>query len=446
MLRLFIPSSRITRLAKPCLAALLSVFICVVNGAWSQSPSGRGASAPPPKISFLVTIPQSGAARALAEWFHAETGAVVELTTIHYSKLLERILEDNTASQPRADIYISWYVDLGKLVEQAAVADLTDFIAANSAALKPEDFIPTIYDAYTLYKGRRWGLPFDGDTHVLFYRKSLLAKYNLNPPQTWADYLRIAKTITQKEQQYGIYGSAIMAHPTPVMVVSCFMNRLGSFGGRLMDDYRNPLLDTPEAYAALTAMVEHSAYALPTTTETDFAVARDAFLTGQVAMVEQWTDIGIMAEDVTQSLIRGDWGVVQMPRGSGLNARHAPALNAGYILALSSKAPNPDLAKKFLLFASRPDIGLKLNLINGGIDPIRKSILDSKAFKQFAPMLSRVEQSVVHHATPWPVVPKMPSLLDALAKHLVDALEHRIEPKAALKRAHQEWDRLLNSE
>ena len=137
------------------------------------------------KISLLADVSHTGAAKALAKWFHDDTGAVVEVTTIHYSKILETIYQDNTSPAPKVDVYMPWYVTLGKLVELGALTDLTDFIESNHDILQPEDFIPTVYNTYTRYAGRRWGVPFDGDAHVLFYRKSLFRKYHLEPPETW---------------------------------------------------------------------------------------------------------------------------------------------------------------------------------------------------------------------------------------------------------------------
>ncbi len=62
---------------------------------------------------------------------------------------------------------------LGKTLE-----DISD------SALQPDDFIPILYNPYTLYNGKRWAILYDGDTHVLFYRKSLLKKHNLAPLET----------------------------------------------------------------------------------------------------------------------------------------------------------------------------------------------------------------------------------------------------------------------
>ena len=134
-----------------------------------------------------------------------------------------------------------WYVDLGAMVENHALIDLTEFISENQKIIQPDDFISSIYDAYTLYKGKRWAIPYDsGDTHVLFYRKSLLQKYKLNPPKTWDDYLNVAKIITENEKSKGIYGTAIMAPRATMITISAFMNRLASFGGKMMDNTGKP--------------------------------------------------------------------------------------------------------------------------------------------------------------------------------------------------------------
>jgi multiple sugar transport system substrate-binding protein len=292
------------------------------------------------KIKVLVTIPHSKAALAIADWFNQETKAVVQVTEISYGKTLKTTLEDIQSPSPQYDVFIIWYPELGDLVKNNALVDLTNWIDYNKETLQPDDFIPSIYDSYTLQEKKRWAIPFDGDTHILFYRKSLLEKHKLNPPETWDEFSNVSRIITEKEKANGIYGSAIMAYKVPVLILSSFLNRVGGYGGQLLTADGNPSLDTKEVYNALTAFIEHTAYALPSPLETNFEVSRDAFLSGRVAMVEQWTDIGVMAEDNSESTIRGDWGAIQMPKGTGDKARHAPALNAGYALAVSSKAPN----------------------------------------------------------------------------------------------------------
>lgn len=423
----------------------------VVGCGAGPAPATDSSAAPAPeavdltgqKITYVAITPHIQAAKALADWFKEETGAVVQIAEVPYTEVAGQTLEDIASSAPQYDVITIWYPTLGELVEAGALADLTQFISENEASIQPDDFITSIYDPYTLYDGKRWGIPFDGDTHVLFYRKSLLEKHNLTPPETWDDYLQVAKTITEKEGANGIYGSAIMANSAPILIGSSFLNRLGGYGGQLFDNEGRPAINSPEAVAALTAMVEEAEYALPTPLETDFDVARDAFLTGKVAMVEQWTDIGVMAEDVSQSTIQGDWGVVQMPMGSGDKAQHAPALNAGFSLGLSSKAPNPEAAREFLLFVTRPDIAVRLSTINGGVDPTRVSVLTSDEYREFAPEVSAAAQAALEGATAWPTNPETGQLMDALIVNLVAALEGGKSPQQALDDAQAQWEGII---
>lgn len=395
------------------------------------------------KVVVLTNPPHVRSAEALAEWFHEETGAVVQNVVVNYEEMLDYTLKDVASAAPQLDVIMLWYAELGRLVEQGALIDLTDFIEKNREVLRPEDFIPSLYDPYTLCQGKRWAVPFDGDTHVLFYRKSLLEKHNLSPPETWDDYLNVARTITEKERNNGIYGTAIMAFHAPMIILSGYVNRLGSYGGRLLDEDGHPVVNSPEAIEALSAMVEHAKYALPTPLETDFDVSRDAFLSGRVAMVEQWTDVGVMAQDPTQSLIRDDWGVVQIPRANTPKGRHIPALNSGFSLAVSARAPNPRAAHAFLLFASRPDIALRLNLINGGIDPTRISTLKSQEYRNFTPKVSEAVQAALEGATAWPTVSQTPELLNELTGNVVMALEGRKSPRQALDDTQARWLEIL---
>ncbi len=396
------------------------------------------------KVTVLVTHPQLGAAEAIAKWFNQATGAVVRNVVVNYTDQLDYILKDVSSTNSQLDLFMLWYVDLGKLVESRALFDVTDFIQQNASLIQPNDFISSLYKPYTLYNGRRWALPFDGDTHVLFYRISLLNKYNLKPPKTWDEYLHVAKTITENEKKSGIYGTAIMGVPVPIIVLSSFMNRLGCYGGVLLDSTGKPVVNSVEAVTALSEMVKHGQQALPTPLETNFEVSRDAFLSGKVAMVEQWTDIGIMAEDIRQSVIQGDWGVIQMPMGKGVGASSIPALNAGYSIGISTKTDDLEAAKAYLLFISRPSITLKLNLINGGVDPTRVSVLKSPDYQSYSPKVSMAAQSALNGATAWPTIPQAPQLLEILTQNVIAAMEGQISARQALDDTQKKWEDILD--
>ncbi|WP_394831163.1 sugar ABC transporter substrate-binding protein [Pendulispora rubella] len=396
------------------------------------------------RLVFLTITPHARSAEAAVKAFEKETGNVFQVKVVNYEEVGATIQKDHASNAPQIDVFALFYNDLVPLVSQGAAMDLTDFIEQNKAIIKPDDFIPGLFDVYSSYKGRRWALPIDADTHVLFYRKSLLAKHRLTPPDTWDDYLNVARTITERESSKGIYGAAIMASPAPILIVSSFMNRLAAFGGELLDREGHPTVNSPEAVAALEAMMEHARYALPTPLETDFDVSRSAFLSGRVAMVEQWTDIGVMAEDGSQSTIQGDWGVVPMPKGRGPKARRASALNGGFSVAVSSKSKEPELARAFVRFITRPDTLLTLNLMQGGLDPARLSVLRSPEFKKFAPEVSAIEQiSLTQPMVAWPSLPQTRTLMDALSEKLVKAMEHHMTARQALDAVQAQWTQAL---
>ncbi|MGE0082795.1 MAG: ABC transporter substrate-binding protein [Desulfococcaceae bacterium] len=395
------------------------------------------------KVTVMTNHPHLRAADFAAEWFHEESGAIVRNIVVDYTEMLSYAIKDAYSDDPQLDVIMFWYVDVGCLAEKGVLRDLTGFIEKNRQILQPADFIFSLYDPYTLYKGKRWALPYDGDSHVLFYRKSLLQKYGFSPPETWDEFSVIARTVTEKERNNGIYGTAIMAQPAAMILVSSFVNRLGGFGGRMLDENSRPVINSDEAVAALSAMLEQSAYALPTPMETDWEVARDAFLSGKIAMADQWTDIGIMAEDPEQSVIRGDWGAVQMPKGSGEKARHSPALNSGFSLGVSAKAKDPEAAQAYLLFISRPDITMRLNLVNGGIDPVRISVLNSNEYKKFNPELSVAVRASLKSATAWPCIPQTHELLDILTLNIRLTLEGRKSPREALDDTQKQWTEII---
>jgi hypothetical protein len=83
-------------------------------------------------------------------------------------------------------------------------------------------------------------LPYDGDSHVLFYNTSILERNHVPVPNTWDDYLQGVKTISQAESKNGVYGAIIMGAAVPVIVGSLFANRFAGFGGNFLKSDGSP--------------------------------------------------------------------------------------------------------------------------------------------------------------------------------------------------------------
>jgi multiple sugar transport system substrate-binding protein len=394
-------------------------------------------------IKFLTIQPHNVAAQNLQKWFEEETGAKVELIVVPYDNVIEKAVLDVTSGANEVDVVEYWYPGLGTLVENNVLENLDQWYKDNADWLKADDFFPTYFDAFTLEKGSRWGIPYDGDMHLLWYYKDLFAKYNLKPPATWDEYLSSCKTITEGEKG-AAYGCAIMGKKIPLIIIGSYLNRLGSFGGAFFDDAGKPTINSPEAIAALQAMLDESKYALPSPSAVAFDEALGGWFTGKVGMVEFWTDMPGMTDDPKASKIVGKWGVVPLPKGPGDKGKVVAPVNAGFGMGVSTGSKNKDLAFAFLKYVADPKTALRYNTVVGGIDPVRKSTLTNPDFVKFAsPEVVDAITKAHANAVVWPHSALWFKLQEPLSDNLSLALSGQKDAKQALDDTQKAWEEIL---
>lgn len=393
-------------------------------------------------LNVLFPQTHAGASEQLKAGFESvNPGITVTTTLIPYDEVQAAATLDVQSGAGNYDVLDMWYVSLGALVEDGIIQPLDDLM--ENPEVNAPDFISSIFDAYSLVDGSRYGLPFDGDTHVLFYNKEILDRNGIQPPSTWAEYADAVRKITEAEAANGVYGAALMAQQAPIIIASTYANRLAGFGGGFLDDSGAPTLDTPEAISAAQAMLEVAEYSLPTPSETAFDEALAAFLGGNVGFMEFWTDLGVFAENPEQSEIVGKWGVVELPVGGSATSSLA-ALNAGFAMAVSTATKCPELAKDFVVYATSQPVNLELITTTGsGIDPSRQSTLMAPEYIEFAPQVQAVAQNSLDGALTWPTVPEAPQLMQALADELANMIIGRTSPEEAMKSVNERWISIL---
>src|SRR6266540_878738 len=352
-----------------------------------------------PTLSFLSIQPHERAARQLASDFQVATGAFVRVTIVPYDQIRSKAIVDVQSGAAKYDVFDYWYTTVGELAHQGVLSDLTELIAA-SPDIEADDFISSIYDPYTLVDGKRYG-------------------------------------------SSGVYGAVLPAQAAPIIIGSAFANRLAGYGGHFLDGDGRPALDS-RAVAAANSMHELAAFT-PSPVKIAFEAAVAMFLEGKAAMMEFWTDLGVNAEDPKQSKVRGRWGVTSLPVGSP-NSKRVAALNAGFALGVSRASRNQDLATRFVKFATSKATNLELITTTGsGIDPTRRSTLNSPRYSGFAPMVQRAARSALsgNGAIPWPTSDKSPELMEKLSDELSLMLHDRKTPVAAITDTQSAWQRIL---
>jgi multiple sugar transport system substrate-binding protein len=403
----------------------------------------RGGDGTTRTISFLSIQPHERAARQLAGDFKIATGTDVRVTIVPYDQIRAKAIVDVQSGAAEYDVFDYWYTTVGELAHQDVLEDLTDFIE-QSQDIDAADFIASIYDPYTLVDGRRWGLPFDGDSHVLFYNRELLWAAGFDgPPRTWDAYVRMAARITDDHPEGGVHGAVLPAQAAPIIIGSAFANRLAGFGGRFLDNGK-PALDE-RAVAAAASMLAVARYT-PDPAKIAFDAALELFLSGKVAMMEFWTDLGVYAEDPRQSKVAGKWGVAPLPVG-GANSKPVAALNAGFALGVSRASGEKELAKQFVKFATSKQVNLELITTGGsGIDPTRRSTLTAPQYSRFAPQVQKAARLALNGngAISWPTSDKSPELMEKLSDQLSLMLQGRKRPETAVSDAQAAWEQVLS--
>lgn len=408
----------------------------------SLSPLLRSGAFAGQELNLTIIQPHAIAGEVLKKLFLEQAGVTLNFTVIPYDQVHAQATLDVQSGANHYDVHDYWYTSIGALVDDKVVVDVTDLIERDKDRVQPGDFIKSIYDAYTLVNGRRWGLPYDGDSHVLFYNTEILHRHGLEAPVTWDAYYDAVKAITEREKGNGIYGTALLGFKVPVIIVSSYANRLAGFGGKFLKDGQPDLL-SEESIAATQELLRVAPYALPTPSETAFDQALPAFLSGKVAFLEFWTDLGVRSQDPKDSKIVDKWDVTQLPVG-GKNKTPVAALDAGFGWAISAGSKKKDLAWEFVRWATSTQIGVKLlTTYNSGIDPTRNSTLNAPEYKSFAPKVQRAAAAAFGSALVWPTVPQAPKLLEALTEQLALILARETKPKAGLEAAQRAWERLL---
>lgn len=383
-------------------SGLVALALTAVGCSQTSQASNNSGSFDEQELNVLMISSHEGASEWLSEEFEKKTGAKVNATIVPYDEIGATLALDQQSGANQYDVAAPWYVSIGDLAADGSIQDLTDWIQED--VTDADDFIPSIYDPYTLVDGKRYGLPFDGDTHVLFYNKEILKRNGFDtPPATWDEYIEQARTITEKEGDKGVYGSAVFGQKSPLILGSSYANRLAGFGGEFFDAEGKPSVNTPEAVAAAENLVESAKWAFPTAAETDFGVGNGAWFDGKVGFIENWTDLGVGSEVNDDSKMAGKWGVVTLPVG-GENKEPRASLVSGFTWVLAGNTEKEELGKEFIKWASSSEVNEALLTSEPptGIDPNRRSSLESESYGEAYPELQKVNRATLAGTLAWP--------------------------------------------
>jgi multiple sugar transport system substrate-binding protein len=254
--------------------------------------------------------------------FQEMTGARVNVITVPFSDLYQRVLTDMATGTNSFDAFVfapQWMVDY---VTPGFLEDLTERVQGDES-LQWEDVASFFRDFSSTYQGRVYTIPLDGDFQMVYYRSDLLEAEGLEPPNTWEDYLAIAETFHGQDLNddgEGDYGSCIskkrnaQAYWMIWSVAGGFLQTQGTSQGAFFDrETLEPLVDNEAFARALDIYQQTTEFGPPDELNLDVGDTRSLFVSGRCALSIDWGDIGALAVDPQQSVVQDKVGAVILP-------------------------------------------------------------------------------------------------------------------------------------
>ncbi|HEX9362424.1 MAG TPA: extracellular solute-binding protein [Candidatus Dormibacteraeota bacterium] len=369
------------------LVMLVGAALVAACGGGSNTSSGQKFSGVRIRVVTFTGPQIAEPLQRRAPDFSRATGARVEIITVPFSDLYQKILTDFATKTNSYDAMVFDPQWMGDYVPPGYLEDLTNRVQ-NDSSLQWNDIAPFFRDFSATFKGRVYTVPLDGDFQMVYYRSDLLQKDGLKPPETWQDYIDIAKRYQGKDLNGDgrpDYGSCLAMKRSAqsywawISVAAAFLQSQGTKQGAFFNTSNmQPLINNPAAAAALDIYKQLSRIGPPDQLNNDVGDSRGLFVSGRCALSLDWGDIGTLAIDKSQSKVVDKTGAVILPgsrqvldRSTGQLAdcnstlcpyavngvNHAPfAAFGGWSGAINkaSSAKVKDAAFAFLSFMSAP--------------------------------------------------------------------------------------------
>ena len=346
------------------------------------------------------------------------------------------------AADQRHQLYVQW-LNAGASdpdILQLDVIWTPEFAAAGwILPLNPfhpdsESFFPATVEANT-WADTLYALPWFVDVGMLYWRTDLFEA----PPQSFEDLSRMA---LRARDEAGLPFGFVWQGARYEGLVTVFLEHLGGFGGRIMDERGNIVVDSEPAVRALEYMRDaiYGAGFVPEAALTwQEEQTRFAFQNGQAAFMRNWPYAYPLMEDTTASRVAGKFAVAPMPAAP---SGSPTAALGGAQLAINANCDHPEAAYRVIEYLTRPEQMLERAQVVGQY-PTRPALYDDPRFEAALPVPAERARGIVETATPRPVTPVYTQLSGILQIRLHRALTRQQTPRDALEAAAREMRGLL---
>ncbi len=292
------------------------------------------------------------------------------------------------------------------------------------------EFFPATITANT-WAGKLYALPWFADVGLLYRRTDLVP----NEPKTLEEMVQAARVAMSRRggPRYGIVWQGARYEG----LITGFVEYLGAFGGRIIDDKGEVVVNRPEAVRALEFMRDelYETHVAPLDVLTwHEEEARFAFQNGNAVFMRNWPYPVAAMSDTAQSKVAGKFAVSPMPAAATAPNGHSTAALGGAQLAINAYTDHPDAAYKLIAYLTAPEQMLERAQAVGQY-PTRPALYDDARLRGAVAIPLDNARRAIESATPRPVTPIYTELSEILQIELHRALVRQAEPREALNSA-----------
>ncbi len=276
------------------------------------------------------------------------------------------------------------------------------------------------------YRDKLYAVPVTSDGGLLYYRNDLLQKAGVQPPKTWAEMDAACKKVQALPEGKGMGCYAGQFEKYEGLTVN-FSEAVDSAGGKVIDDEGKPAVDSPEAVAGLTFLVD----SFKNGTIPQAAITykeeegRRAFQEGKLIFHRNWPYVYAKAAEPGSKIV-GKYAVAPLPGKDGAGVSTLGGHNYG----ISEFTPNKATAVEFIKFMSSEERQLA-NVQKTSQAPTWASLYDDAALQKQFPYLTPLKASI-EGARSRPRVVKYGDVTTAIQEAAYDALTNKKPPQQAI--------------
>ncbi|MEO8193712.1 MAG: ABC transporter substrate-binding protein [Gemmatimonadales bacterium] len=297
------------------------------------------------------------------------------------------------------------------------------------------DFFPATVEANT-WAGELYALPWFVDVGLLYRRTDLVPV----EPSNLDELVKQARAAMSRPggPRYGFVWQGARYEG----LITTFVEYLGAFGGRILDERGEVVVNRPEAVRAVTFMRDelYGSRIAPLDVLTwHEEEARFAFQNGNAVFMRNWPYAVEPMSDSASSRVAGKYAVSPMPAAQG--GRSTAALG-GAQLAINRYSESPAAAYRLIAFITAPEQMIERAQAVGQY-PTRSALYDDPRLRAARSIPWDQAKRAIESATPRPVTPIYNEMSEILQIELHRALVRQAEPQEALNSAAKRIDALI---